>query len=140
MSETWLVKRCSACRTYKPLYEFHRDGDAYQPWCKPCRKTYDSAYHLRVRPKRIAQKKAAHGELVAWHWALKDKPCTDCGVTFHPVAMQWDHLPGQKKLTEVGEMLRANFSRKTVLTEIAKCELVCANCHAVRTHRRKTGS
>jgi hypothetical protein len=38
--------------------------------------------------------------------------------------MQWDHLPGFKKTTELGEMLRLNVSSKTVLDEIARCDSV----------------
>jgi predicted HNH restriction endonuclease len=49
--------------------------------------------------------------------------------------MQWDHLPGVEKLASVAELY--GYSRDRVLAEIAKCELVCANCHAVRTYRRK---
>lgn len=49
--------------------------------------------------------------------------------------MQWDHPPGVEKLAHVAELYRGRRDR--VLTEIAKCELVCANCHAVRTHERR---
>lgn len=136
MSDPWLVKRCSACATFKPVSDFHRDGLGYQPWCKPCRKAYDAAYHQRVRPRRTQQKLAAHERLASWHRDLKARPCTDCGGSFHPAAMQWDHLPGKQKTTEIAEMLRRNLSRKIILEEIAKCELVCANCHAMRTWRR----
>ena len=55
---------------------------------------------------------------------------------FHPVAMQWDHLPGQPKRGAVGILVR-NLSRERILEEMAKCELVCANCHAVRTYERR---
>lgn len=64
-----------------------------------------------------------------------DRPCADCGRSFHPAAMEWDHLPGQEKIAEVGSLYGG--SRERVLTEIAKCELVCANCHAVRTFERR---
>jgi hypothetical protein len=50
--------------------------------------------------------------------------------------MQWDHLPGAPKLGDISSGLRS-FSREEVLQEIAKCELVCANCHAIRTFRRE---
>jgi len=50
--------------------------------------------------------------------------------------MQWDHLPGTAKKREVSNMVLRGFRRRTILEEIAKCELVCANCHAVRTFNR----
>jgi hypothetical protein len=49
--------------------------------------------------------------------------------------MQWDHLPGTVKLGEISAKTRA-WSPKLIFEELAKCELVCANCHAIRTYRR----
>jgi hypothetical protein len=51
--------------------------------------------------------------------------------------MQWDHLPGTEKAAEVSNLLR-RLCKRRVLEEIAKCELVCANCHAVRTVSRRS--
>ena len=49
--------------------------------------------------------------------------------------MQWDHLPGFKKR---GDISSDFWGRREddILREIAKCELVCTNCHAIRTFRR----
>jgi hypothetical protein len=119
--------------------EFHRRGeDGYQSWCKSCRKDYDHAYHAATRPVRLAQKRARKTALVEWVRELKKRPCADCGGRFHPVAMHFDHLPGQQKEFDVGWAIRG-YSRKRILAEIAKCDLVCANCHAVRTYERRTG-
>jgi hypothetical protein len=49
--------------------------------------------------------------------------------------MQWDHLPGSLKLGNISTDLRGR-SRQEILDEISKCELVCANCHAIRTFKR----
>lgn len=70
------------------------------------------------------------------HWfnSLKSNPCTDCGYIFHPSAMDFDHVRG-KKLVGIAQML--GWRMKRVLTELAKCELVCANCHRVRTLRMR---
>ena len=49
--------------------------------------------------------------------------------------MQWDHLPGFEKLGDIS----GGFPGRTeaeILREIAKCELVCTNCHIIRTFRR----
>lgn len=66
--------------------------------------------------------------------AAKDKPCTDCGNKFPPECMDFDHMPGADKLTDVGQL---TLNPKRMLAEIAKCELVCANCHRIRTRKRK---
>lgn len=64
---------------------------------------------------------------------LKGHPCVDCGGTFPPECMDFDHL-GDKKW-QIGRMM--NFSHEKVRDEIAKCDLVCANCHRIRTKSRK---
>jgi hypothetical protein len=133
------VKRCGKCRVEKPLAMFHRRRGGYQTWCKTCRRAYDAGYHRATRPIRIDQKRERHAEFIAWYLALKDgRPCADCGQTYHPAAMQWDHLPGAEKVASVADLCRKN-NRGRVLEEIAKCELVCANCHAVRTFQRQRG-
>jgi hypothetical protein len=62
-------------------------------------------------------------------------PCADCGDTFPPHVMHWDHLPGYQKLDEIGSMVGSR-RREAILAELKKCELVCANCHVMRTVMR----
>jgi hypothetical protein len=64
----------------------------------------------------------------------KDRPCMDCGGSFHYCAMQFDHVRGQKEFTIGAPGQYVTMAR--VQSEVAKCEVVCANCHAVRTHLR----
>lgn len=65
-----------------------------------------------------------------------NKPCLDCGGVFPPCAMDFDHLrdkvSGVSNLVQLGTMA-------ALLAEIEKCELVCANCHRIRTWQRKRG-
>jgi len=49
--------------------------------------------------------------------------------------MQWDHLPGVPKLGDISNGLNSR-SRDEILDEMAKCELVCTNCHTIRTFQR----
>jgi hypothetical protein len=65
----------------------------------------------------------------------KDKPCADCGKSYPYYVMQFDHLPDFEKTTEVAKLVHRG-SLKLLLEEIAKCEVVCANCHMIRTHNR----
>ena len=62
------------------------------------------------------------------------KGCADCGYKDHPAALEFDHLPGTKKLFNIGQ--GRGHTLEAVRAEIAKCEVVCANCHRVRTARR----
>ncbi len=65
----------------------------------------------------------------------KAKPCSDCGGEFHVAAMQFDHVRGDKRFN-IGEATAMSPSLKTLHEEIEKCDIVCANCHAVRTYER----
>jgi len=63
---------------------------------------------------------------------LKDRPCMDCGGEFPSYVMSFDHRdPDQKKfqLSQVGTR-----SVAVLLEEAAKCDVVCANCHMIRTY------
>lgn len=71
--------------------------------------------------------------------AAKAVPCADCGVSYPYWVMQFDHVRGEK-VTHVSHMLVWNASMDAIQAEMDKCEVVCANCHATRTHERKRRS
>jgi hypothetical protein len=64
----------------------------------------------------------------------KNVPCKDCGQRFPSCCMDFDHLPEYTKKDSIGKF-RAP-TKKSLLTEIAKCEVVCSNCHRIRTKNR----
>lgn len=65
----------------------------------------------------------------------KDRPCTDCGISYPYYVMDFDHVRGEKRM-EVGRLAGKNSSLRVLLEEIDKCEVVCSNCHRIRTHMR----
>ena len=67
--------------------------------------------------------------------SLKRAPCADCGGVFDPVCMDFDHRPGEMKRANVSYLVKQK-SLDAVLAEVAKCDVVCANCHRIRTKRR----
>jgi hypothetical protein len=67
--------------------------------------------------------------------SLKDKPCADCGNSYPHYVMHFDHLPQYEKKFNISNPRTTRKDK--ILAEIAKCELVCANCHAVRTYGRE---
>lgn len=57
--------------------------------------------------------------------------CVDCGYDRHPAALDFDHvLPGKIKNVAACKTL------EEIEREIEKCEVVCANCHRIRTAER----
>ena|ERR1019366_2658272 len=65
---------------------------------------------------------------------LKNAPCSDCKNIFPPECMDFDHVIGIKNF-DIGDGWSNSWG--IILAEIAKCELVCANCHRIRTRKRK---
>ena len=57
-------------------------------------------------------------------------PCVDCGER-NPLRLTFDHVRGEKSLA-VSRMI-CQYKWETIQAEIAKCDVRCANCHAVKT-------
>jgi len=62
--------------------------------------------------------------------------CIDCRQSYLPFCMDFDHLDPFTKKTEISRMMSRNYSHEALWQEIQKCELVCANCHRIRTSKR----
>ncbi len=72
-----------------------------------------------------------------WVSALKmQRGCKDCGYAIHPHALQFDHLPGAEKSFTISTAV-VSHTLDQLAAEIEKCEVVCANCHAIRTAERR---
>lgn len=93
--------------------------------------------YLRTKEARREKQKSRRKDLRDFVISLKEgRCCADCGNSYHFSAMHWDHLPGYEKIAGIRELAARYQSKQMIIDEIAKCELVCANCHAVRTYTR----
>ena len=63
-------------------------------------------------------------------------PCFDCKKLYHYSVMQFDHKPEETKVADVRKLMWSS-SFDTVMKEIDKCVLRCANCHAYVTWKRQ---
>lgn len=64
----------------------------------------------------------------------KNKPCADCGQKFPHYVMDLDHLDYRQKKFNVCRFKQYSIQR--VAEEISKCDVVCSNCHRIRTYDR----
>lgn len=62
--------------------------------------------------------------------------CVDCGYKKNPYALQFDHIKGTK-FKEISRLVAEVYSIKLIKEEIRKCEVRCANCHAIITQERR---
>lgn len=68
--------------------------------------------------------------MMAWLRALKQSAfCARCGFSGHPEALDFHHVNGADKDFSIGEAIVKTQSIKRLQKEIAKCEVLCANCH-----------
>jgi hypothetical protein len=66
----------------------------------------------------------------------RDKACLDCGIVYPPHVLDFDHVRGTKHRA-VSSLVGRGSSLLVLATEIAKCDLVCSNCHRERTFQRR---
>lgn len=123
-------KYCPSCKKTKPLDDFHKRGAYPMGYCKVCqcsRVNKDKSL-LRSNFKEIIQK------------AKSGKSCVDCGGVYPYWIMDFDHLDPKLKLFEISRASKYCHSVVDLVAEIAKCELVCANCHRYRHYVKHDGT
>lgn len=115
--------KCTRCQCYRPrsYYQIEvRKYNGLQSWCKLCN-CWRKAIWQREQKNYLQKYRLSKG-------------CMDCGYREHFAALQFDHVRGKKKIG-LGET-HGQPSRKRIDEEIAKCDVVCANCHFVREYKR----
>jgi hypothetical protein len=98
------------------------------------RSRYYKLWYKQNRKREVVRIKTNQKMLRQLIRESKQKPCMDCGIKYPYYVMQFDHVRGKKSVNLSGMHLR--YGRLQILAEIAKCDVVCANCHAERTHSR----
>lgn len=100
---------------------------------RECNKRYYDRHKKLYYNKNLKRRRM----LMSFINTLKDKPCKDCGVKYPSYVMDFDHRDSSQKTSSVSHMATLHYASRTkILEEIDKCDLVCANCHRIRTHCR----
>lgn len=131
-------KSCTKCNKEKRTECFSKNRskkDGLNSHCKDCHSVYIRAHYQKNKKyykERIAAKKNENKKqnLKLIRGLKEQTPCADCGKKYPYYVMDFDHINGQKK-DVVSKLTKS--SPKIVLAEIKKCEIVCANCHRMRT-------
>lgn len=138
------TKVCTRCRLTKPLDDFARkraDREWRHSWCKVCQKSYKDSHYASNKPSYFALAKKHRERLRDLVRSVKEsKPCADCGRRYPHYVMDFDHRDPTTKKFNIGHLSRDVAGEKAILDEIAKCDLVCSNCHRERTHGDKARS
>lgn len=155
---------CSRCRKVKPEDHFRfrrsrgsgkrtKPGRGRDSLCVSCRLDHDKEYRdsngvevnsrrtgawAEQNPERMKELRQRSGSkkreaMRALILSFKATPCMDCEVAYPYYIMHCDHRPGEVKMFDVSRVPTIELLQ----LELAKCDPVCGNCHAERTHQRK---
>ncbi len=133
------TKTCCRCKYPKdPTRDFTKNKsrkDGLNPTCRECHRKSVNDHYKKKPHQYINKAKRKMIELKELIDSLKTSPCLDCGGVFNPWQMDFDHRDPKIKDGDISKLTKWG-SKKKILDEIKKCDLVCANCHRERTHRR----
>lgn len=101
--------------------------------------------YLQANPK---QKKKSDERWKQYNYSHKRKlreivnraksiPCKDCNRQYNPWVMQFDHRNPAEKIDTIANLVANGKSLVIIQNEIKKCDVVCSNCHAERTHKQR---
>ena len=136
------MKTCAVCKVSKSEIEFakkrtKKNGEVVlQYHCRECQKLHSAKNYKKNQRKYITNAKKrnnAKKEILIKYLVdyFSKNPCIDCGQT-NPVVLEFDHVRGTK-IDEISSMVRRGAPIETVVEEIHKCEVRCANCHRIAT-------
>jgi len=126
-------KTCTRCKQHKPISQYGNTADKKLSACRECinkAQKIQYANNKKYYLDRNRERRAINRE---WYQEIKNKtPCVKCGNQYPYYVMDYDHIEPTNKILCVAQMM--GFSRKAILNEMAKCELLCANCHRIKTY------
>lgn len=101
-------------------------SEAYREYMR----NYQRGWHQINRARRIAQIYERKERIGEFYNQLKATlKCAQCGEN-HPATLQFHHCDPQNKDFNLSEAVREGYSIERIKREVAKCTVLCANCHA----------
>jgi hypothetical protein len=134
-------KLCSRCKSEKTYDDFQsresKNGYRVNSWCKVChgehqkiaREPKKKESNRRIQELRAIRREVVR-ELIVEH--LKQNPCLKCGQT-NILCLDFDHRQPNLKSFCISQAVNLVPSIKRLKDEIAKCDILCANCHRIKT-------
>lgn len=127
------MKICRKCGIEKSVANFNKNSarsDGLQSQCRECTKANARSHYERNKTYYLSRNREYRkANMLAFIDYMQDKSCKDCGIADLRV-LEFDHK--RDKEFNISERL-AYYPLESLLSEIEKCEIVCANCHKIRT-------
>ena len=136
------MKSCTKCGLTRSDDEFrfrNKNKGTRTCWCKTCfslyeREKWQSDADRRALNIEHGRVRRSRNRRFLYEYLLTH-PCISCGEA-DPIVLDFDHRDPSEKSMNVSDMIRCLFSLDTLREEIAKCDVLCANCHRRRTARQ----
>jgi len=130
---------CSRCQETRPITDFaikNKKTGRRATICRACRSAYGKAHYQKNKATYLARAQKNRKVFRSRNRSkvldyLVGQSCVDCGEA-DPVVLEFDHRDGVEKEAEIASLIVARQWAK-IATEIAKCDVRCANCHRRRT-------
>lgn len=104
--------------------------------CIECRRAYNREYYQRNKAGVWKSREKYRGGVRQRLRDIKDStPCADCNIQYPYYVMDFDHRENKSFNISVGANL---YGLEKILAEVAKCDVVCANCHRERTQKQNS--
>lgn len=135
------IVKCSTCQIFQSTTYFHKNKynrTKVSNECKNCdtnRRNNDDSRNQRQRKRRASRANENWPYII--NYLLKN-PCVHCGQTNVQV-LEFDHLDPKTKKYVIGGMM-SNQSLSVIKKEIKKCQILCRNCHRIKTTSQFTNS
>lgn len=113
---------CRACSVKRAQENYRENREERLEWHRNYNK--HSNDHTNGRKAKIRE----------WIRLLKDVPCKDCSGRFPPECMDFDHRDPTQKTKGIASM--TCWSVERIMEEVDKCDIICANCHRIRTAKQ----
>jgi len=92
-------------------------------------------HYLNNKDQYYRRNKEKKEKMISHLRSIKDVPCMDCNVKYPYYVMDLDHRNPEQKSGSINEIINRGSWQK-FFDEINKCDVVCANCHRERTHKK----
>lgn len=136
-----MVKYCACCKLELDDSQFNWKVKNIKraSYCRVCSRKYvkehyqkNKKYYVDKAKKRNIEFKKKEIEFLGKY--LQSHHCIDCGEN-DILVLEFDHKNRADKTEDISIMLRRRLAFKTLVEEIAKCEVRCANCHRRKTEK-----
>lgn len=134
-------KKCNMCHIIKKMHEFNNNKNnicGKGNTCKECNKKYQKQWYLKNKDGHIKgsayhSKRYADRNRYFIYRYLRFCECKFCGEK-NIIKLEFDHL--HNKLSTISKMIMTH-SIDNIKKEIRKCQILCSNCHMVKTAKEQ---